>query len=172
MKKCNIFVCLQDTHSPELSVMGVDQGTWQRMRDVASIKAPWAKDGTDPVRVEVTAAALSKQPLVPKQQCFFGWPNTYARASVVPMTLQEQHQQQQHDSTSSPEPADETSSHPSSPTHASGWGLMADVTSAGGCVFEFSSPANLFALLRKKIAGRVRAMYVTSCNCLFSNYFI
>lgn len=36
---------------------------------------------------------------------------------------------------------------------------MDNIAAAGACIVEFSSPANLFAVLRKKIAGRVRAMF-------------
>jgi hypothetical protein len=154
MKSCNVFVCLQDVVAPELTVMGISRDEWQAMCQVASVKAPWAKEGSDPVQLEITAAALSNQPLVRKECCFFGWPNAYARAAI--------------DTQSQPSPTDgeaeTTASHDASAPvsadgHPSGWVHIPQITAASACIVEFSSPANLFAVLRKKIAGRIRAMF-------------
>jgi hypothetical protein len=152
MKQCNVFVCLQDTNVPELSALGMTQDDWAIMCKVAAVKAPWAKHGRDPVQVEITAAALSNQPLFPKERCFFGWPNDYARATIATQ------QRAQEDGGVSPG-VDATSQCASAEEHASRWEHMPKISSVGACVIEFSSPANLFAVLRKKIAGRVRAMY-------------
>jgi hypothetical protein len=153
MKSCNVFVCLQDTYDQEMDVLGISQADWNIMCEAAAVKAPWAKHGLDPVHVEVTAAALSNQPLIPRDRCFFGWPNSYARAAVVARP----HQQNSALDGVSRAPGPSISA--AVDGHPSGWVLIDQVTSLGAPVIEFSSPANLFAVLRKKIAGRVRSMY-------------
>lgn len=152
MKQCNVFVCLQDTIAPELSALGVTQDDWAVMRKVAAVKAPWVKHGHDPVQVEITAAALSNQPLFPKERCFFGWPNEYARATIVT-----QQRTQEDGGVSSG--VESQLQRAEAGQHPSCWQHMHQISCVGACVIEFSSPANLFAVLRKKIAGRVRAMY-------------
>ena len=164
MKACNVFVCLQDISAPELTIMGIRRDEWQSMCHIAAVKAPWAREGSDPVQLEITAAALSNQPLVRKECCFFGWPNAYARAAIAAPWLPspadgEADTAGLHDASSELESS--TLSQDLADGHPSGWVHIPRITSAGACVIEFSSPANLFAVLRKKIAGRIRAMYPT-----------
>ena len=153
MKSCNVFICLHDITAPEMSVMGISSDEWQEMCRVAAVKAPWVKEGSDPVQVEIMAAALSNQPLIRKECCFFGWPNAYARAAIVTPSLPSRT-----DNGTEAIPQRDVSSVESADGHASGWVHMPRITAAGACLVEFSSPANLFAVLRKKISGRIRAM--------------
>ena len=81
---------------------------------------------------------------------------THARAAIVTPSLPSRT-----DNGTEAIPQRDVSSVESADGHASGWIHMPRITAAGACLVEFSSPANLFAVLRKKISGRIRAMYVT-----------